>query len=114
MNKSVLFSKDVVICDLIWTHPDMFRIHGERVADLENDMVYISYEIFQYPSDDISDMSEIVPQFIFTKRGCVDPKFGIYKTRSGAYKRLEKEKENWDKDVEIFRTLLVIGKVART
>ncbi len=110
--KYIFLSKDIVICDLVWTHPDVTRIHGETVRDPEFVRVYISYEIFQYPADRVESESE--PIFIFTKRGCVDPKFGIYKTRSGAFRRLEKEKENWNEDVENFRTLLVIGKVAST
>ena len=111
--KNEFFSKDVVVCDLIWTHPDITDVHHETIRDPEFDDVYISYQIFKYPADRVN-FQDTKPVFIYTKRGCVMPKLKIFKTRGGAFNHFDKEKEKWQDDVENFRTLLVIGKVART
>lgn len=114
MFKNEFLSKDVVVCDLIWTHPDVQKIHSETIRDEEFDEVYIGYDIYKYPGDHTTEFTETKPIFILTKRGCVDPKFYIFKTRGGVFTRLDKEKAKWEKDIENYRTLLVIGKVARS
>lgn len=110
-----VMTRDEAICDLIWTHPDAQKIHSEELREepKEYSSLYIVYDIYRYPREEICQLEDKSPVFITTKRGCVEPKFWVYRRRSAAYKRVEKEKENFDKDIENERKLTTIGLVAR-
>ena len=107
-------SKDEVLCDMLWCHPDAIKIHSETLTeDKEYDSPYISYDLYQYPEDQICKKEGLEPAFIVTLRGPIDPRLYVYRKRSKAFRRLEKEKEKFDQDTSTARTLTTIGRVAR-
>lgn len=111
--KMFQLDKNAAICDLLWTHPDAVKIHTEELRDGKGVYdSYVAYDIYQYPRDEITKSEDCSPVYFMTKRGSINTQFWVYRRRSGAFKRLEDEKEKFHDDIENIATLRTIARRA--